>query len=179
MAGAAPRANQQNAARIFIPSILSACIGGKEAMHAVRLMLESGSSTMQQISRFIAGHRNLRASCEPGDIVCAAWNRAVGKKIAVHTRASKMVRETLVVEVEDWLWQRNLMGLSRTILKNLEQVVGPGMVADLEFRVIPPRRGPQLAEASTQAFALTDESDGIVDPGLRRIYRRRRQKEIA
>jgi hypothetical protein len=134
---------------------------------------------MQQVSRFIAKLSNLRESCEAGDIVCTAWKRAVGKKIAEHTRASKLVRDTLVVEVEDWLWQRNLMGLSRTILKNLEQVVGPGIVADLEFRVIPPRRGPQLAEASTKAFELIDESDGIVDPGLRRIYRRRRHKEIA
>jgi hypothetical protein len=134
---------------------------------------------MERISRLMAGLDSIRTSCDSGDIVCAAWNRAVGKKIAAHSRATKLVREKLVVDVEDWLWQRNLMGLSRQILENLEQVVGPGMVSDLEFRIIPPRRGPQLAEASTQAFALTDEADAISDPGLRRIYRRRRNKEIA
>jgi hypothetical protein len=134
---------------------------------------------MQQASRFIAGLSHLRASCDAGDIACAAWKGAVGKNIAVHSRASKLVRDKLVVEVEDWLWQRNLMGLSRQILKNLEQAVGPGIVGDLEFRIIPPRRGPMLAEASMPAFALTDEADGIADPGLRRIYRRRRNKEIA
>ena len=103
---------------------------------------------MQQASRFIASISNLRESCNAGDIVCAAWKRAVGKTIAVHSRASKLVRDRLVVEVEDWLWQRNLMGLSRQILKNLEQAVGPGIVAELEFRVIPTRRGPTLAEVS-------------------------------
>ncbi len=101
------------------------------------------------------------------------------EKIAERSRASKLVRETLVVEVEDWLWQRNLMGLSKQILKNLEKTVGPGLVADFEFRIMPPRRGPQLAAASIPAFELTDEANGIADPGLRRIYRRRRSKEIA
>jgi hypothetical protein len=134
---------------------------------------------MQQASRFISNLNQLRDSCDAGDIVCAAWKRAVGRKIAVHTRASKLVRDKLVVEVEDWLWQRNLMSLSRQILKNLEQAVGPGIVGELEFRIMPPRRGPALAESSIQAFALSDEADGIVDPGLRRIYRRKRNKEIA
>jgi hypothetical protein len=134
---------------------------------------------MQQVSRFMASLRPLRESCDAGDIVCAAWKRAVGHKIAVHTRASKLVRNTLVVEVEDWLWQRNLMGLSRQIVKNLEKAVGPGIVADLEFRIVPPRRGPMLAQSSMQAYQLADEADAIADPGLRRIYRRKRTKEIA
>src|SRR5580704_15253310 len=109
---------------------------------------------MKQASRLLATFDNLRGSCEAGDIVCAAWNPAVGKKVAERTRASKLVRETLVVEVEDWLWQRNLMGMSRQILKNLEKAVGPSMVTDVEFRVIPPRLGPKLAGASTRAFEL-------------------------
>ena len=137
---------------------------------------------MQQVSRFMTRLNPLRDSCDTGDIVCAAWKRAVGKKIATHARASKLVRDKLVVEVEDWLWQRNLMGLSRQILKNLEQAVGAGIVADLEFRIVPPRRGPTVAQASTPAFELSqtlDEANGIADPGLRRIYRRTRRKEIA
>jgi hypothetical protein len=134
---------------------------------------------MKQASRFLAGLDNLRASCDAGDIVCAAWKPAVGKKIAEHTRASKLVRDKLVVEVEDWLWQRNLMALSRQILTNIEKVVGPGIVADLEFRILPPRRGPQLAQASMPALDLSDEANSIADPVLRRIYRNKRQQEIA
>lgn len=145
-------------------------------------MLESGLPTMEQASRFLANLSDLPA----GDIVCAAWKRAVGKNIAGHSRAAKLVRETLVVEVEDWLWQRNLMGLSKQILRNLEKAVGPGLVTELEFRIIPRRLGPKTAESSTRAFALAhvgqdrdDEAAGIADPGLRRIYRRKRDREIA
>jgi hypothetical protein len=134
---------------------------------------------MQQASRFLANISPLRESCDAGDIVCAAWKRAVGKKIAAHSQAIKLVRDKLVVEVEDWLWQRNLMGLSRQILKNLEKTVGAGIVADVEFRIMPPRREPMRAAASTAAFELQDEATGIADPGLRRIYRRKRNKEIA
>ncbi len=146
-------------------------------------MLESGLPTMQQASRLLANFQGLRNSCDAGDIVCAAWKRAVGRKVAGHARASKLVRDTLVVEVEDWLWQRNLMGLSRQILKNLEEAIGPGIVANLEYRILPPRRGPKIAEASMPVFELggdaTDEGNTISDPGLRRIYRRKRRQEIA
>jgi hypothetical protein len=149
-------------------------------MFALRysLMLKSRFPAMQAASRFIANLSHLRDSCDSGDIVCAAWSRAVGKKVAAHSRAAKLVRDRLVVEVEDWLWQRNLMGLSRQILKNLEQALGPGIVADIEFRIMPPRRGPLLAEASTPGFAV-DEADSIADPVLRRIYRSKRRKELA
>lgn len=134
---------------------------------------------MEQAGRILASLDHLRDSCDAGDIVCAAWKKAVGKRIAEHTRAAKLVRDRLVVEVEDWLWQRNLMGLSRQILSNIEKTVGPGIVADIEFRIMPPRRGPKVATASAAAFSLTDEANGIIDPVLRRIYRTKRQKEIA
>jgi len=135
---------------------------------------------MQRASRVIASLDDLRPTCDAGAIVCAAWERAVGKKVALRSRAVKLVRDTLVVEVEDWLWQRNLNGLSKTIMKNLEAAVGPGIVAELDLRILPPRRGPIRASASLPAFELTgDEADEIADPGLRRIYRRKRDKEIA
>ena len=135
---------------------------------------------MQRASRVIASLDGLRPSCDAGDIACAAWQRAVGKKVAGHSRAVKLVRDTLVVDVEDWLWQRNLNGLSKAILKNLEGALGPGVVRDLDFRILPPRRGPIRATASAPAFELTgDEADAIADPGLRRIYRRKRDKETA
>lgn len=134
---------------------------------------------MQQASHFLAKISSLREACDAGDLVCAAWKRAVGKNIAAHSRASKLVRDKLVVEVEDWLWQRNLMGLSRQILKNLEKTIGKGLVADLEFRIMPPRRDAMRAAASSATFELSDEASAIADPGLRRIYRRKRNREIA
>ena len=34
-------------------------------------------------------------------VVCAAWAGAVGRKIAAHTRAIRLLRAHLVIEVED------------------------------------------------------------------------------
>ncbi len=109
-------------------------------------------------------------------VACRAWKRAVGPKLAKRTKAMKLVRETLVVEVEDEIWRNNLWGFRKQILVNLEKALGPGLVRDVEFRVMPPRREPQLA-----VFALgqSDDATEIADPGLRRNYRRARDREAA
>ena len=73
---------------------------------------------------------------------------AVGKRIASHVRAAKLVRTRLVVEVEDATWQRSLFSLSRHILSNQTKALGPAMVDDVEFRIIPRRREPEIARAS-------------------------------
>ncbi len=118
---------------------------------------------------------------DPEQIACAAWPRAVGKKIEQHTRAAKLVRGRLVVEVEDVTWQRNLFTLSRHIVSNLEKALGPGIVADMEFRILPPRREPHRAVAMSGSAvpATPDEADAICDPGMRRLYRAARQRESA
>ena len=114
-------------------------------------------------------------SCE--EVVRAAWPLAVGKKIAAHTRPARMVRTRLIVEVEDAVWQRQLFTLSRHMLGNLEKSVGKGVVEDLEFRIVPRRRGPQLASAPVPA--PRDEAESITDPVLRSIYKAARRKAQA
>lgn len=114
----------------------------------------------------------------PDEIAMAAWPVAVGKTIAAHARAVKLVRTRLVVEVEDLIWQRQLFTLSRQILRTLAKHLGAGMVEDLEFRVVPRRRAPQRAMANIPAQAL-DEADAIEDPVLRGIYRASRAKALA
>ena len=76
----------------------------------------------------------------------AAWKVAAGKKIAEHTRAVALVRGSLVVEVEDQVWQRQLKTLSGFLLRNLEKALGEAMVTDIDFRPMPKRREPQRAE---------------------------------
>ena len=120
----------------------------------------------------------------PGDMISAeelaqaAWPQAVGKKIAAHTRAARMVRTRLVVEVEDQTWQRQLFALSHQILANLAKTLGRGAVEDIEFRVVPRRREPQRAESPTPGF-LQDEANAISDPVLRNIYKASRKKAQA
>jgi len=132
---------------------------------------------MERASKFI---RTLRL---PGDtlnveeLACAAWPEAVGKRVALHTRAAKLVRTRLVVEVEDAIWQRQLFALSRQILRNLEKSIGPGAVEDLEFRVVPRKREPQREQRGAAPLLRTaDESDAIADPVLRDIYRASRKR---
>jgi predicted nucleic acid-binding Zn ribbon protein len=109
-------------------------------------------------------------------IVCAAWAGAVGKKIAAHARAAKLVRTHLVVEVEDAIWQRQLFVLREQIRRKIDESIGAGVVEDIEFRVMPLRLSPQRAPHAT---AHGDEADGISDPVLRNLYRRSRQRELA
>ncbi len=135
---------------------------------------------MERASRLIGKLDCPESGINSEQIACAGWAKAVGKKIASHTRAAKLVRSTLVVEVEDATWQRNLFGLSRFILGNIERTIGKGMVQDLEFRVTPRRREPQRAATSMPALAGgADDADRIQDPVLRNIYKASRKRATA
>lgn len=143
---------------------------------------------MERASKLIRGLGLPGDTMSAEELACAVWPEAVGKKIAAHTRAARMVRSRLVVEVEDSTWQRQLFALTPHVLRNLEKNLGAGLVEDLEFRVVPRRREPQRADRSMpQLFArqadsqpaLWDEADGIADPVLRGIYRASRKKALA
>src|SRR5205823_2332292 len=110
-----------------------------------------------------------------------AWKRAVGKRLAVRTKPVKLVRDRLVVEVEDEIWRDSLWKLRFQILRNIEKEIGNEIVSDLTFVVAPPRREAQRetrVEAAAHAAALIsqDEADSIADPGLRRVYRNSRRR---
>ena len=109
-------------------------------------------------------------------MVCAVWPGAVGKKIAAHSRAVKLVRARLVVEVEDAIWQRQLFVLRQQIRRKIEEGIGAGIVEEIEFRVAPPRLGPGRAQRSV---ASADEAEGIADPFLRNIYKASRKRQLA
>ena len=95
-----------------------------------------------------------------------------------HARRRGWSAPSSIVEVEDHIWQRQLFTLSRQILANLAKSVGPNLVEDLEFKVVPRRRDPARATASVPT-PLLDEADGIADPVLRDIYRVARKKALA
>ncbi len=134
---------------------------------------------MDQASRIMARWTGISDVIDGERIACAAWRRAVGKRLALRTRALKLVRTTLVVEVEDELWRKNLWSLRYQILANLEKVIGPEIVKDVELRVMPPRVGPKREEAAALTGDVIDEAEDIADPGLRRIYKAARSREIA
>jgi len=96
----------------------------------------------------------------------AAWTLAAGKKIAAHTLASALVRGTLVVEVRDIVWQKQLNTLRHFLLRNLKEALGEELVKDIDFRPMPPRIKPQRSETSRRV-----DSHGIEDPVMAMLYR--------
>ncbi len=132
---------------------------------------------MDQASRIIAQWSGDSGVISHERLACAAWKKAVGKRLADRTRAVKLVRDRLVIEVEDETWRSQLWSLRFQILKNLEKAIGPEIVCHVEFRVMPPRREPQ--RETQPALRSADDSADIADPGLRRIYRSARRRETA
>ena len=99
----------------------------------------------------------------------AAWSVAAGKKIARHTRATALIRGSLVVEVEDQIWQRQLKTLSGFLVRNLESALGEALVKDIDFRPMPKRREPRMAERARG-------SEDVLDPVLDMLYRQSRKR---
>ena len=133
---------------------------------------------MQRASQLIRSLQLPGDTFSPEELACACWPQAVGRKIAAHTRAVRMVRTRLIVEVEDVIWQRQLFGLSRQILRNLERSLGAGLVTEVEFRVAPRKREPERARVAAPGL-FADEADAIADPVLRGIYKASRKKATA
>ncbi len=135
---------------------------------------------MDQVSRILARNADISGIIGHEGIACVAWKKAVGKRIAQRTRAIKMVRDTLVVEVDDELWRQHLWGLRGQILRNLEKALGPNIVLHLDLRIMPPRIGPKRETLTLNPTpGKLDEADEIQDPGLRRIYKAARRRDTA
>jgi len=137
----------------------------------------SGQS-MEPASRLLGNLKFPGDSVSSQELVCAAWTAVVGKRIARHARAERMVRTKLIVGVDDVVWRRQLFTMSRHILSKLAERIGDGLVDDLEFRVAPEKRGPERAEQSSSKLS-EDEADRIEDPSMRRMYIKSRKRELA
>ena len=130
---------------------------------------------MERAGRLIGKLKSTKDLADPESRARAAWNLAAGKKIAEHTRVTSLVRNTLVVEVEDAVWQRQLNTLRHFLIRNLRTALGEALVTEIDFRPMPniPRRGPQQATANrTDAPATT----GIQDPVLGALYRQSQKR---
>ena len=106
---------------------------------------------------------------DPETRLRAAWPIAAGKKIASHTRVGTLVRGTLIVEVEDHVWQRQLSALRHFLLRNLERELGEALAVEIDFRPMPRRREPQRALSARPA---AHPGERIGDPVLAMLYQR-------
>jgi Dna[CI] antecedent, DciA len=143
-------------------------------------MLESSfprdMETMERAGRLIGKMKVSPGVTDPETRAQAAWPVAAGKKIAEKTRPTNLVRGTLVVEVEDIVWQRQLNTLRHFLLRNLHKELGEALVTEIDFRPMPRRLAPQRAETARPIAGITE---GIQDPVLGMLYRQSQKKETA
>ena len=135
---------------------------------------------MERAARLMKNKKISREMVTDEDVARAIWPAAVGKAIAAHTSRLKLVRNTLVVEVEDAIWQKQLFVLSHQILNSLHKLTGPSCIDSIEFRIGLPRRVPQRAGSlQTEANAPYDDAETIQDPVLKKVYRLSRKRATA
>ena len=138
---------------------------------------------MERAGRVIARWKTSRECVPPRVLAEAAWRAAVGRRIAAQTLGVKLVRAHLIVEVGDAIWRSQLFSLRGQILKNLEKILGNGVIEDLEFRVAAPRIGPRREQRSGSLAARRslgdDEADRIPDPVLKVVYKKARKRASA
>jgi len=132
---------------------------------------------MERVAKSLA-RLKLSDAISTEDLARAAWPAAVGKRIASHSWAKSMVRDSLIVEVEDAVWRKNLFQLRFQILGKLSEILGSGIVQDVEFRVPTLKRPPQPARRLNES-ASADEAERIDDPGMRIVYKQARKKASA
>ena len=133
---------------------------------------------MERVAKSLA-RLKLSDAISTEDLARAAWAAAVGKRIASKTSAKSLVRNSLIVEVEDALWRKNLFQLRFQILGKLAEILGSGVVQDVEFRVPTTLKRPPQPARRLNESAATDEAERIDDPGMRIVYRQARKKASA
>jgi hypothetical protein len=131
---------------------------------------------MEQAARLIKKNPLSRELFTDDDLTRAIWPSAVGKGIAAHTSRVRLVRDKLIVEVEDAIWQRQLFPLTSQIVERIRKITGSDIVRDIEFRIAVLRR---QAMRATSCHQSSDDADGIQDPVLKRVYQLARKKATA
>lgn len=137
---------------------------------------------MERAARLINKDRRSQQIIGNDEIVRGIWPAAVGKAIARHTVRVKVVRATLVVEVEDAMWQKQLYPLSGQIVRRVQNLLGNTGIEHVEFRVAVMKRQMQREESVKPMPAggpLYDEADQILDPVLKKVYRNSRKRATA
>lgn len=138
---------------------------------------------MERAARVVNSSKAVKKILTDDELARAIWPAAVGKVIASHTLRVRVVRSTLLVEVADATWQKQLFGLSRQVLARVQKVSGNHNISEIEFRVGLARREPQRADGSRNALFSSvdadDEADQIQDVVLKKVYRMSRKKASA
>jgi len=105
------------------------------------------------------------------ELARAAWRAAVGDRIEANARFRGLIRDRIVVEVDDRVWQSQMHTLERQILSKLARLLGKTVATQIEYRIAVPKPTPQVEiEPKFRLQACDSEARKISDPGLRRMY---------
>ena len=63
------------------------------------------------------------------------WKQVVGENLAAHSRAVSLRSGKLKVDVRSPVWKQELMLSRRTIISNMNRLLGDRLVADIVFTV--------------------------------------------
>ena len=130
---------------------------------------------MLRAAKVLSKMKLAKAGVSSERLAVPSWAQTVGKTIARHTRAVGIFEGTLVVDVEDAVWEKNLRLLQPQIMDKLTAVLGPGKVRNIRFKIAIPKRSPQREDNLNSG----DEANSIQDPILRRIYIQSRKRATA
>jgi predicted nucleic acid-binding Zn ribbon protein len=105
----------------------------------------------------------------------AAWKHEVGETLSARAQPEKLRDSTLVVAVEDAVWQRQLEQMRDQFLFRLNKVLGKRVVRVLEFRIAPEKfavQKPAGDKSTTRSIPieLVSAAASIEDPALRRAF---------
>jgi len=108
-------------------------------------------------------------------LVLAAWPEIAGEMLRERTRAVGYVERTLVVEVQDLTWKRNLECLAPQMLAKLNRGLAGTPVDLIDFRVAKPSSGKKRGASGSTALSnvpttLSRAAEKISDAALRESF---------
>jgi len=111
------------------------------------------------------------------EIAKLAWTRAAGEGLRNHAVPFRLYRRTLIVSVADAIWQKQLRQMSTEFIFRINNLLGRGVVGDIEFRIDPAAvelvrsriPAPQSSRKETHEPIpeLLSAASSITDPDLR------------
>lgn len=110
------------------------------------------------------------------DLIRSAWTHLAGKQLASRTRPLRIYGDTLIVEVPDRAWPRELRRFEGALLDRVNRLLGQTRVCDVQWRVNPALAEPPAPEpprkppARETDAALEAAARAIPDPELRELF---------
>ena len=87
----------------------------------------------------------------------AAWKHVAGEGLRTHAVATRLEEGTLVVEVRDAIWQKQLATMRRQLIFRVNSTLGQPLVKDIELRI-----NPKALKATAPKPVNTDILDNEV-----------------